>query len=97
MPELPEPPEIPTPEPEPEPAPESAPPARYALRHFGREDARPKVTEYYTPQGWQPIWDKSLRLSPESAQLIRDRGIVMVRVRHRFKTTEVPLVRYLEG
>lgn len=68
---------------------------RYAARHFGNPDASPKVVEYYTMHGWQPIWDTSLRLSPETCALVRERGGVMVRVKHRFRTVEVMIVRYL--
>ncbi|MFC4243332.1 hypothetical protein ACFOYW_08095 [Gryllotalpicola reticulitermitis] len=69
--------------------------ARYAARHFGNPDATPRVTEYYTAKGWLPIWDKSLRLTPETCYQVRERGGVMVRVRHRFKTVQVTLMRYL--
>lgn len=73
----------------------SAAVARYSVRHFGKPDAAPKVVEYYTMRGWQPIWDTSLRLSPETCALVRERGGVMLRVRHRFRTVEVMIVRYL--
>jgi len=74
---------------------ERAAAARYASRHFGKPDAAPKVVEYYTMRGWQPIWDTSLRLSPETCALVRERGGVMVRVKHRFRTVEVTINRYL--
>ncbi|MCL2516053.1 MAG: hypothetical protein FWD85_09950 [Microbacteriaceae bacterium] len=67
----------------------------YARRHFGRPDAAPKVIAFYTMHGWQPIWDPSLRLNPETCGLVRERGGVKVRVRHRFRTIEVPINRYL--
>ena len=69
--------------------------ARYNARHFGKPDASPKVVEFYTTEGWQPIWDTSLRLSPETCGLIRERGGVMLRVRHRLRTVEVMISRYL--
>ena len=68
---------------------------RYAARHFGKPEAQPKVVEYYTMRGWQPIWDSSLRLSPETCALVRERGGVMLRVKHRFRTYEVMIARYL--
>ena len=69
--------------------------AQYAARHFGSPTAAPKVTEYYTAHGWQPVWDKSVRLTPETCHEVRERGGVMVRVRHRFRTVQVTLMRYL--
>jgi len=69
--------------------------ARYSARHFGSPDATPKVLEYYTTQGWQPIWDPALRLTPETCALVRERGGVMIRVRHRFRKTDVIISRYL--
>ena len=68
---------------------------QYARRHFGREDAAPKVIAFYTSRGWQPTWDSSLRLSPETCALVRERGGVTVRVRHRFRTVDVRIARYL--
>ncbi|AYG04171.1 hypothetical protein [Gryllotalpicola protaetiae] len=68
---------------------------RYAKRHFGNAAAQPKIVEYYTMRGWQPVWDSSLRLSPEACALVRQRGGVMVRVRHRFRTVQVTISRYL--
>ena len=69
--------------------------ARYSARHFGRADAAPKIIGYYTPRGWRRAWDKSLRLTPEACFEIRARHGVMVKVRHRFRTTQVQLARYL--
>jgi hypothetical protein len=67
----------------------------YARRHFGKATATPKVIAYYTMHGWQPIWDRSLRLTPDTCALVRERGGVTIRVRHRFRAVDVMIARYL--
>lgn len=71
--------------------------SRYAERRFGKSKAQPKILEYYLPEGgFRPIWDKDLRLTADTADQLRQRGISMVRVKAgMFKIFEVSIRRYL--
>jgi hypothetical protein len=70
--------------------------AQYSERHFGRADARPRITQCYVEHRWIPNQQRGQRLSSESARTLRSQGIYMVRVRYRFRTFEVQIARYLD-
>lgn len=68
----------------------------YAAHKFGSK-ARPKIVGLYAGAGGWRDSPSDERLTRESAERLRGEGVTMVRVRHRFRTVEVILRRYLGG
>ncbi|MGD8194356.1 hypothetical protein ACEXQB_007655 [Herbiconiux sp. P18] len=73
-------------------------PTRYSAVKFGSPRARPKIVGVYKGiGGWTPPPNPAERLARPVAERLRSEGYTLIRVRHRFRTHEVSLLRYLGG
>ncbi|WP_378146327.1 hypothetical protein ACFJGV_01615 [Cnuibacter sp. UC19_7] len=67
----------------------------YAAAKFGSRTTTPKILAIYAGIGGYRAPDQPLRLNRGTATALRDAGYTMVRVRHRFRTHDISLARYL--
>ncbi|ARJ04164.1 hypothetical protein GCM10010988_28940 [Cnuibacter physcomitrellae] len=67
----------------------------YGAAKFGSRTATPRILTVYAGVGGHHEPVQRLRLTRGTAQELRAGGYTMVRVRHRFRTYEISLTRYL--
>ncbi|ARJ06927.1 hypothetical protein GCM10010988_22620 [Cnuibacter physcomitrellae] len=68
----------------------------YGAAKFGSRTITPKILAIYAGIGGYRVPDQPLRLNRGTATALRAAGYTMVRVRHRLRTHDISLSRYLD-